>query len=226
MSQNSQQEPAFAATFAHLKQQDELLYRYLLEKGSFAHLKKHQLICDQGLACSHLALLINGTARVYKLAENGKEITLYRIGPGESCVLTASCILSSAPFPAIAVSETEIDALLIPASSVNQWLAESSAWRDYVFGLVAKRLSSIISVVEEVAFKRMDQRIVDYLLEHTSTTNHRLLATHQEIASELGTSREVVSRILKDLENEGLLLISRGTIEVTDNNRLREKSSV
>jgi len=213
------------AAFPFLQQRDGDLLHRLQASGSVIHLNKNQLICDQGRSCSHLALIIGGTARVYKLGENGREITLYRIGPGESCILTASCILSSEPFPAIAISETEIDALLIPAHTVNQWLAESAAWRDYIFGLVAKRLSSIISVVEEVAFGRMDKRIVDYLLENITATRRQITATHQEIASDLGTSREVVSRILKDLENARLVSIARGAIEVIDPAGLQRKRS-
>ena len=214
---------SLAAVFPFLDQQDDAFLQRLTKHSSVVELKKNQLICDQGNSCTHLALIIKGSARVYKLGETGREITLYRIGPGESCILTASCILSSEPFPAIAVSETVIEALLIPAVAVNDWLAESASWRDYVFSLVAKRLSDIISVVEEVAFKRMDKRIIDYLLENITPAEYQITATHQEIASDLGTSREVVSRILKDLENEELIQIARGEIGVINPPGLQKK---
>ncbi|WXG52563.1 MAG: Crp/Fnr family transcriptional regulator [Candidatus Sedimenticola sp. (ex Thyasira tokunagai)] len=89
-----------------------------------------------------MALVVEGSARVYKIGENGREITLYRVGFGESCILTASCILSGIPFPAFAVAETPVTAFVIPASKVRVWLAEWSAWREYVFSLVAQRLTN------------------------------------------------------------------------------------
>ena len=181
-------------------------------------------ICQEGSACSHLAILVRGSVRIYKLGENGREITLYRIGPGESCVLTASCILSEIPFPAFAMAETPVEALIVPAETVRNWLALSAPWRDYVFGLVATRLSSIIHVVEDVVFRKMDQRIADYLLQRTAQGNQpRLQLTHQEIASDLGTSREVVSRLLKEFEHQGLVQVARGALEIVDAQGLADR---
>ncbi|WP_078486100.1 Crp/Fnr family transcriptional regulator [Solemya velesiana gill symbiont] len=195
-----------------------------MQPASVVELDKGYHICDEGSRCSHLTLVISGTARVYKLGENGREITLYRVDPGESCILTASCILSNQPFPAFAVSESPMEAALIPAPEVNQWLAYSEAWRQYVFGLISRRLSNIINVVEEVVFRRMDRRIADYLLKRVSNDEERLQITHQEIASDLGTSGEVVSRILKDLETSELIHTTRGTIEITDITGLENKT--
>ena len=109
---------------------------------------------------------------------------------------------------------------MLPAEDVKRWLADSSDWRDYIFGLVAKRLTNIIDVVEDVAFRRMDRRIADYLIQHISIQSNTIQITHQEIASDLGTSREVVSRILKDLETKNYIQETRGAIEVLDANGL------
>lgn len=196
-----------------LQQADESLRQQFSEQAMIAHLPQGQQVCQQGSNCGQLALLLSGSVRVFKLGENGKEITLYRISAGESCILTASCILSNIPFPAFATCESEVRAVTIPAARVPHWLSTSPAWRDYIFGLVASRLSSIISVVEDVAFRRMDRRIAGYLCERF-TSHGSLRVTHQEIASELGTSREVVSRILKEFEHEGLITVGRGTIEL------------
>jgi CRP/FNR family transcriptional regulator len=103
-------------------------------------------------------------------------------------------------------------------------LAESSLWRDYVFGLVAHRMADIISLVEEVVFRRMDQRIADYLLQHCSQDGQRIEITHQLMASDLGTSREVVSRILKDFETCGIIRVARGSLEVIELEQLRSRS--
>ncbi len=214
------------SAFNFLGQSDEDTRKRFLQSASMALLEPGQYVCHQGAECAHLALVLSGTARVYKLGENGREITLYRIGRGESCILTASCILSQMPFPAFAVCEEAVEAAVIPAALIRQWLAESSLWRDYVFGLVAHRMADIISLVEEVVFRRMDQRIADYLLQHSSENNQRIEITHQLMASDLGTSREVVSRILKDFESHGLIRVARGSVEITDPAQLQSYSCV
>jgi CRP/FNR family transcriptional regulator len=167
--------------------------------------------------------VLDGTARVYKLGENGREITLYRIGHGESCILTASCIISHAEFPAFAVCEEAVEAVVIPANEIRQWIAQSAIWRNYVFGLVAQRMGDIISLVEEVVFRRMDRRIADYLLQRFKPKQSKIEITHQMIASDLGTSREVVSRILKDFESQGLILVARGAVELLSETLLQER---
>jgi CRP/FNR family transcriptional regulator len=183
-----------------------------------------QTICHQGTECSHLALVLSGTARVYKIGENGREITLYRIGPGESCILTASCIMNQKPFPAHAISEEQIEALLVPTGDVINWSNNTPAWRNYLFSLISSRLTEVIGVVEEVAFRRVDRRLAGYLLQQGEQANGQIRATHQLIASDLGTSREVVSRILKDLEQQRMITMARGEINIYDRQRLLQKS--
>lgn len=210
--------------FAFLEAGDDSLHERFMQSASLVKLEKDQYVCHEGRVCSHLALIIRGSAKVFKLGENGRQITLYRVGPGESCILTASCILSDQPFPACAVCETEIEAVVIPASEVRAWLTDSSAWRDYLFGLLSRRLSNIISVIEEVVFRRMDRRIAAYLCQNVSDPETPLHTTHQEIASDLGTSREVVSRILKDFDGSGLIHVGRGSISLLNRDGLTEKS--
>jgi len=196
-----------------------------MERASLISVKKDQHICLEGGECPNLALILEGTGRVYKLGETGKEITLYRVGEGESCILTASCILSERPFPAYAVCESDITAIIVTAGDVKQWLSEYKSWQDYIFGLIAHRLSNIsVRVVDELVLGRMDARIAHYLLEATSHTT-AVQTTHQIIASDLGTSREVVSRILKDLEQANLIQTSRGSISITDKPGLADKAS-
>jgi len=173
-----------------------------------------------GQLCEALAIVVAGTVRVYQVAESGREITLYRIQAGESCVLTASCILSRRPFPVVAATEAPLSALLIPAPVLRAWIAGSTFWREYVFGLPAARLASVITVLEEVAFRRMDARIAELLLARAGA-GETLPLTHQQIALELGTAREVVSRSLRDLEREGVIARGRGTIAVLGRERLQ-----
>ena len=208
--------------FNFLQQGDTALNVSFFRQAQLANLHKGETICQEGVQCSHLALIISGGARVYKLGESGREITLYRINQGQSCILTASCIISSKPFPAFAVCEEDVEAVVVPTADVVRWLNESAVWRGYLFGLISDRLSDVITIVEEVAFRRVDRRIAGYLLARAEATNATLIKViHQQIASDLGTSREVVSRILKDLEHQECILVSRGVIRITNTANLR-----
>lgn len=178
-------------------------------------------VCWEGDHCQQLAIVLSGTVRVYKVGDNGRELTLYRLEASESCVLTASCILSNSYFPALAVTETAVRAALIPAPILRRWTEQYDIWREYVFGLMAQRLASVITTVEEIAFRRVDVRIAAFLDQHSNDT---LTITHHEIAAELGTAREVVSRILKDYEREQIIALSRGTITILNRPALHAKA--
>ncbi|MCU7917241.1 MAG: Crp/Fnr family transcriptional regulator [Candidatus Thiodiazotropha sp. (ex Epidulcina cf. delphinae)] len=211
--------------FRFLRNADADFVRRFFNSTAKITLKPSQPICQQGMQCSHLALVIEGMARVYKIGESGREITLYRIGPGESCILTASCIMNGKPFPAFAVCEQAIEALIVNTADVMRWADEAPAWRNYLFSLVNDRLSDVISIVEEIAFRRVDRRLATYLLQRTEATENRMQATHQAIASDLGTSREVVSRILKDFEQQKMISVARGKIRILNRLQLMEKSA-
>jgi CRP/FNR family transcriptional regulator len=160
-----------------------------------------------------IALLLSGVVRVYKIGETGREITLYRFGLGESCILTANAILSRKSFPAIATVEKDAEAVIIPADTFRDWVNRYELWREFVFELLSDRLSTVMAIVDEVVFKRMDRRVASWLLLR-SNIQQPMRVTHQEIAAELGSSREVISRILEDFSQEGLISSGRGTIEI------------
>lgn len=187
----------------------------MLAQGMTVEVPPGQFICLEGDQCQALPFVLTGQARVYKSSNSGREITLYRIEAGASCILTASCILSTQPFPAFAVTETVVEAFMVPAPVFRQWLAEHEVWRQYTFGLLAQRLASVMALVEEVAFERMDTRLAAYLLE-TTPADALLRTTHEAIAVELGSSREVVSRLLKSLERKGHIALGRGIIRIDD----------
>lgn len=178
-----------------------------------------KVICLERKACPHLPIVLHGMARVYKANEEGKELTLYRIEAGESCILTTSCILNDIVFPANAVAVSDVDALVVPASEVVAWMDTYPDWRRYIFGLISERLSAVIELVEEVAFQRMDTRLSSYIREATKESPV-LNKTHEMIATDLGTSREVISRLLKDLENKGIVELSRGHLKVMNAEKL------
>ena len=176
------------------------------------------MVCMPGDVCSNLVIVESGNLRVYKPGADGRSVTLYHIGPGESCILTAGCILNSKPFPAIAETLTDVSGIAVPSGKVREWLHESETWRDYLFNLLAGRLESVVELVNAVAFQRLDQRLGAWLLQNTP--GEVLEATHQMIADELGSTREVISRLLKEMEREGVVTLSRGSIRLRDPARL------
>ncbi|WP_456414245.1 Crp/Fnr family transcriptional regulator [Thiolapillus sp.] len=192
---------------------DEGFLQSLLGMGQQVALPAGQHICLEGSNCSHLAFVLAGTGRVYKLSESGREITLYRVEAGECCILTLSCIVSEKRFPAFAVSETELQAIVVPAAVIQEWMDNNRSWRRYAWNLIAARLGDVISLIEEVTFRRMDERLGFYLnQEKLFPLNQKTPITHQQIAAELGTSREVISRLLKDLEQQKIVDLGRGWV--------------
>lgn len=169
----------------------------------------------EGNRVDAIALLISGVVRVYKIGDTGREITLYRFGYGESCILTANAILSQKSFPAVATVEKEAEAVMIPADTFRAWVKRYDPWREFVFELLSDRLSTVMAVVDEVVFQRMDRRVASLLITKSNIL-HPIRTTHQELASELGSSREVISRILEDLSQKGLIEVGRGIVAVLD----------
>lgn len=193
-------------------------------QARFIELPTHAPICEQGMQCTDLALVIEGVGRVFKLSPSGREITLYRIQPGQSCVLTASCIMSQDQFPAMAYTETQVRALLIPQSLVRSWFCQEPGWQTFVFGLLSHRLWEIVTVIEEVAFKRIDVRIAEQLQRHARDGVPSVTKTHAELAADVGSSREVISRVLKDFSDRGLVKLKRGKIELLNMSAIEELS--
>ncbi len=183
----------------------------------------HDVFLD-GDRVEAIALLVSGVVRVYKIGESGREITLYRFGNGQSCILTANAILSRKTFPAVATVEKDAEAVMIPADTFREWIGRYDLWRDFMFDLLSQRLASVMEIVDEIAFRRMDARVASLLLDR-SKADAQVHLTHQEIAAELGTSREVVSRLLEDFTEAGLIRLGRGQIEVLDQGGLKSRSA-
>ena len=202
--------------------QNERLRTALRDQTQTTTLSPDEFICMEGTMCSHLALVLDGRARVYKSGAEGRELTLYRVHPGESCILTTSCILSDRPFPAFAVAETTLTARLVPAATVKQWMEQHVPWRTYVFDLLARRLDTVIASLEEVAFRRLDARLATTLLEaHATAEGDTIRTTHEQLAADLGSAREVISRLLKHFEHDGLVVLARGAVTIQDRAGLR-----
>jgi CRP/FNR family transcriptional regulator len=165
-------------------------------------------------------LVLKGRVRVQAVTDTGREIVLYRLESGQSCVLTTSCLIAGEPYPAEGVAETEVAAMAIPAEWFRVALAESAGFRDFVFTAYGQRLSSLILLVRDMASRRLEARLAGLLLEQADG-QQAILATHQDLAAELGTAREVISRQLKEMERAGWLTLRRGAVEILDPQALR-----
>jgi CRP/FNR family transcriptional regulator len=208
-----------------LKHADPRLLREFQDTAFFARIPTGRDVFIEGDQVDAIAILISGVVRVYKIGETGREITLYRFGNGQSCILTANAILSQKVFPAVATVEQEAEAVMIPADTFRDWVRRYDLWREFVFELLSQRLSAVMAIVEEVAFRRMDARLA-FLLSERSQGSYLVRMTHQEIAAELGSSREVISRILEDFSAQGMVEVSRGSIRILDREALQAYSGV
>lgn len=214
-----------AQTLPFLRRADTELVRDFKQAAFSLRIPVGKDVFVEGDEANAIAFLLSGVVRVYKIGETGREITLYRFGYGESCILTANAILSQKSFPAIATVEQEAEAVMIPAETFREWVRRYEAWREFVFELFSQRLVSVMAIVDEVAFRRMDARVADLLLRR-GAAGPILRLTHQEIAAELGSSREVISRILEDFAERGLVRTARGTVEILSAEKLQQRATV
>ncbi len=185
------------------------------EKAKVLHLEQGAVIFGPGRPAENLLLLVSGTVRVQQLSEAGREIVLYRVHSGESCVLTTACLLAFEDYSAEGIAETDLEAILIARDDFDVLMSISREFRAFVFEAYSKRITDLFLVIEEIAFKRMDIRLAQKLTELTDAVG-ALNLTHQQLAVELGTAREVVSRQLKEFERRGWVALSRGKVELRD----------
>lgn len=194
----------------------------LLTGANVLSVPSGRILSSPGEQSPYYPLVMSGRARIYVTDSEGREITLYRLDPGDGCVLAATCSICNLPSPGFAVVEVGGDALLIPATTLRAWVESHTFWRDYVFSLIALQLGHVLAIVNELAFERLDTRIALFLLRNVTNGTDRVRATHQAIAHEIGTRREVASRILKQLERDGLLALERGCVRVRDQSALEK----
>jgi CRP/FNR family transcriptional regulator len=176
------------------------------------HFEKNQMVFLESDPCSVIAFLLSGKIRVYMLGNDGREITLYDVQEGETCILNVACILSNSLYPARAMVTQDGDGLIMPAGAFRDIVDRYAEMRSFVYQGLGERLISMMRLVEEVAFRRLDERLRRYVDEKAD--NGMLRTTHQKIANELGSSREMVSRLLEDLERKGVLSLSRNQIQI------------
>ena len=187
----------------------------LAAEGMRVHVPRGTVLFQAGALCESYLMMVDGAVRVQMVSESGREIVLYRVARGETCILTTACLMTHAGYSAEGLAETDIDAVALGAAAFQALLARSAVFRDFVFASFGDRLTGMMALVEEVAFGRIDLRLARFLVEHRDAAGG-LDTTHQALAVELGTAREVVSRQLKEFERRGLVELSRGRVLVRD----------
>lgn len=178
------------------------------------------LLFDDRQTCEGFPFVVEGSVRVAKSAPNGRELPLYRVSPGETCIISSSCLLGHEDYNARGVTESDTLLMLMPKTTFDHLLGEAG-FREFVFHLFADRLADLMHLIEEVAFRKLDQRLAALLLGK----GHTLRVTHQHLADELGSVREIVSRLLKGFADQGLVRLSREQIEILDAPGLRRLAS-
>jgi CRP/FNR family transcriptional regulator, anaerobic regulatory protein len=166
----------------------------------------------EGQACGAYVMRLAGQSRVYKMSSSGREILLYRVQAGETCVITTTCMLGHSNYPASTIVEEPIRDVIIPAPAFNQLMVDSKVFRSFVMTNYGALITDLIVLLDEVAFHSLDARLAKLLLDSGTATISR---THQLMADELGTAREVVSRQLKRFEQKGWVALGRGHVEIT-----------
>ena len=166
-----------------------------------------------GQSADNLLLLLDGTVRVQQRSDTGREVFLYRVHAGESCVLTTACMLAFEDYSADGIAETDVKAVAIPRQTFDGLVAKSSVFREFVFAAYSRRITDLFTLVDDIVFRRMDVRLASRLLE-LADEEDVVHATHAVLASELGTAREVISRTLSEFHRRGWVEQSRGAVHV------------
>lgn len=196
----------------------------LLAKAHRVELPAETVIFRHGDRCDHFVMLVSGHVKVVARSPAGRELLLYRIIHQGTCVLTTSCLLGNEHYPAEGIAETDVVAYLLPRSVFQQALDRSPALRTFIFDSYAERLSGLIQLVQAVSFDSVEQRLVGHLLQRADESGV-VKESHQLIADELGTAREVVSRKLQQLAQQELVELRRGKVILLDAEALRQFSA-
>lgn len=185
--------------------------------------KKGEVLYGGGADCTGLLLVKSGQLRAFILSDEGREITVYRLFERDMCLFSASCILRSIQFDVTVTAEKDTELWIISADIYKKIMEESAAVANYTNEIMASRFSEVMWLLEQVMWKSMDKRVAAFLLEEAAIEDtDRLNMTHESIANHLGTHREVITRMLRYFQREGMVSLTRGSVEITDRAKLEE----
>ncbi|WP_017734015.1 Crp/Fnr family transcriptional regulator [Nafulsella turpanensis] len=196
---------------------DPLLLKELEKHGTIQVIEAGKTIIEPGQYIKMVPVVMEGTIKVMRTNEEGHDLFLYYIESGETCAVSLTCCSAMNPSEVKAVAEEKTKILAIPARKHEEWTNEFRQWKDFVAQTYQKRFQSMFEAIDDIAFKKMDERLLKYLVvKSKQAKSNKLSLTHQEVARELGTSREVISRLLKQLENRKLVELGRNIVYVRD----------
>ncbi len=210
----------FEIKFPFVKVLDDKRKKQLREQLNHVKYSPGKIIMRAGYTCENTFFLLKGSIRVYKMSEKGRQITLYRMRAGEMCLMSIACIMSDSSFPAQAQVEEETEILALPGNTFQEFLNQVPEFQEFVFTKIFSRLQDVMLTVEEIAFSNMETRIASFLISNTEKNQEILKLTHAEIAREIGSAREVVSRTLKVFAEREIVKLSRGKIRLLDRQAL------
>jgi CRP/FNR family transcriptional regulator len=188
----------------------------IIEKtGQIITVKSGDTIMDIGQIVRTMPLIISGTVKVSRIDEEGRELLLYYVSSNESCAMTFTCCMQHQPSEIKAVAEEEVTLIALPVSVMDDWLIKYPSWKNFVMNTIRNRFNELLKAIDQIAFQNMDHRLIHYLKEKSKATGSTLInLSHEQIAQELATSRVVISRLLKKLENDKKLLLYRNQIKL------------
>ena len=196
---------------------DSNLLKEIQEKGQVMNLKEGKVLMEPGKFVKMVPIVIEGYIKIMRVDEEGKELFLYYLDKGETCALSLTCCSASKPSEIRAVVEEDSKIIAIPVQVHEKWSEEFKQWKDFVSNTYQSKFQEMLTALDAVAFKRMDERLMRYIVTRMKQAKaNELHTTHQEIANELGTSREVVSRLLKQLEKKKWIELGRNVIYIRD----------
>ena len=198
--------------------------RLVLEKSAIRKKLKNRTIIHNGIEdCSGLFIIVNGEVRVYTISDKGKEITIYRLFDRDICLFSATCMLKNIQFDLIIETQCDTDAYFIPADIYKNIMAKSAPLANFTNELISSRFTEVMWLLDQILWKSFDKRLASFLLDESAIEGSEILKiTHEEIGNHLGNPREVVTRMLKYFQNEGMVKLHRGLIELIDIKRLKK----
>lgn len=197
--------------FGHLF--EEPLLHEINQVGTYKDVSEGTILMDIGMYIRAMPLLISGAIKILRDDDNGDELLLYFLEKGDTCAMTLTCCIGQTKSEIRAIAETDARLIMVPIQKMEEWAEKYKSWRNFVFESYQNRLNEMLSTIDSIAFLKMDERLLRYLKDKTRVSNSQTLyCTHQEIAYELHTSRVVISRLLKKLENLGKITLHRNHI--------------
>jgi|SRR6187399_76856 len=191
------------------------LLKELERKARLMSAKEGDIIVDIGQTVRIMPILLTGTLKISRLDDDGNELLLYYINPNETCAMTFTCCMQQFPSEIKAVAEEDITFLAVPIEVMDKWLVKYSTWKSYVMKTIRGRFNELLRSIDQIAFQKLDERLVKYLKEKAKATNSTLInLTHEQIARDLATSRVVISRLLKKLEIDKRVLLYHHQIKI------------